>query len=71
MLKIRKAETNGKLDFFTELESRTIHILTIHQVERDQEKCFGLSGRGRQTGPDAAWHVLLGLWGEIVEIRRR
>lgn len=43
--KIRKAETNGKLDFFTELESKTIHILTIHQDERDQEKCFGLSGK--------------------------
>lgn len=43
-VKIRKAETNGKLDFFTELESGTIHILTIHQDERDQEKCFRLSG---------------------------
>lgn len=53
-VKHREAETNGKLDFFTELESSWIHILTIHLDERDQEKCFGLSESGRQTGSDAA-----------------
>ena len=53
-MKHGEAETNGKLDFFTELESSWIHILTIHPDEPDQEKCFGLSESGRQTGSDAA-----------------
>lgn len=39
------AETNGKLDFFTELEWGVgIHILTSHQRAADQDKCFGLVG---------------------------
>lgn len=41
------AETNGKLDFFTELEwGVEIHILTSHQLAVDQNKCFGLVGEG-------------------------
>lgn len=41
------AETNGKLDFFTELEwGVEIHILTSHQLAVDQDKCFGLVGEG-------------------------
>lgn len=41
------AETNGKLDFFTELEWGVgIHILTSHQRAVDQDKCFGLVGEG-------------------------
>lgn len=45
--KVGGAETNGKLDFFTELEwGGGIHILTSHQQAVDQEKCFGLVGDG-------------------------
>lgn len=41
------AETNGKLDFFTELEwGVEIHILASHQLAVDQNKCFGLVGEG-------------------------
>lgn len=41
------AETNGKLDFFTELEwGAEIYILTSHQLAVDQDKCFGLVGEG-------------------------
>lgn len=45
--KVGGAETNGKLDFFTELEwGGGIHILTSHQQAVDQEKCFWLVGDG-------------------------
>lgn len=41
------AQTNGKLDFFTELEwGVEIHILTCHQLAVDQDKCFGIVGEG-------------------------